>query len=165
MTGTSHDSFTIERHYDASRASVFDAWAKPELRERWFAGGEGWTVLIREQDFRTGGHERVRGQWQDGRTSDFRSTYHDIVDGERIVFVYDMYVSDEKISVSVATVELYDDGGGTRMRYTEQGAYLEYADDGSREQGSNFLVDRLGAFLEGRPLPTPVGCGVRSEDA
>jgi uncharacterized protein YndB with AHSA1/START domain len=163
MTRTAHDSFTIERTYDAARASVFAAWSRPELREKWFAGGDGWTVVIREQDFRIGGHERVRGEWQDGRSSDFRSTYHDIVDGERIVFVYDMYVGDEMISVSIGTVELFDAGAGTRMRYTEQGAYLDYDDKGSREHGSNILVDRLGAFLASQPMPSPVGCGARPE--
>ena len=163
MTRTAHDSFTIERTYDFPRASVFDAWSKPELRARWFAGGDGWTVVIREQDFRVGGQERVRGEWRDGRSSDFRSTYHDIVDGERIVFVYDMYVGDEMISVSIGTVELFAAGTGTRMRYTEQGTYLDYDDKGSREHGTNLLVERLGAFLAGQPMLSPEGCGVRPE--
>lgn len=76
-----------------------------------------------------------------------------------------MYVGEEMISVSIGTVELYDDGAGTRMRYTEQSAFLEYADDGSRERGTAFLLDRLGAFLKDRPLPSPVGCGTRPEEA
>ncbi len=151
MTRTAHDSFTIERTYDAPRAMVFDAWSKPALREKWFAGGGQWTVLIREQDFRVGGQERVRGQWENS-TSDFRSVFHDIVPNERIIFVYDMYVDDRMISVSTGTVELFDAGSGTRMRYTEQGVFIDYDDKGSREHGTNFLLDRLGAFLDGRPF-------------
>ena len=152
MTRTSHDSFTTERRYDAPRARVFDAWAKPELRERWFAGGDNSIVTHRSQDFRVGGKERLSGRWTDGKTSDFQATYHDIVDAVRIVFVYDMYVGSEKISVSLATVEFAEEGDGTLMRYTEQGAFLEYDDNGSREAGTNFLLDRLGALLAGRPL-------------
>jgi len=163
MTRTAHDSFTIERTYDFPRVAVFDAWSKPELRKIWFAAGDDCRVLIREQDFRVGGHERVRGEWPDGRSSDFRSTYHDIVDGERIVFVYDMYVGDEMISVSIGTVELFAAGSGTRMRYTEQGVYLDYDDKGSREHGTTILMDRLGAFLADQPMLSHEGCGARPE--
>jgi uncharacterized protein YndB with AHSA1/START domain len=165
MTRTSHDSFTIERHYEAPRASVFDAWAKPVVRALWFAGGAEWKVKIREQDFRVGGQERVRGEWGSGKSSDFRSIYHDIVANERIVFVYDMYVDDVMISVSTGTVELYDDGAGTRMRYTEHGVFLEYDDDGSRERGTNFLMDRLGAQVESRPFAAGNASDARLQDA
>jgi uncharacterized protein YndB with AHSA1/START domain len=34
---TRHDTFVIERTYPASPARVFNAWADPEAKARWFA--------------------------------------------------------------------------------------------------------------------------------
>jgi hypothetical protein len=60
-----------------------------------------------------------------------------------------MHLDDRKISVSLATFELKPEGSGTRLVMTEQGAFLDgYDDAGSREQGSNFLLDALGNSLQ-----------------
>ena len=54
-----------------------------------------------------------------------------------------------KISVSLATIEFKAVGTGTRLLLTETGAFLDgYDDAGSREHGTNFLMDRMGATLE-----------------
>ena len=45
---------------------------------------------MREFDFRVGGQDRLVGTWKDQFTSDYRSTYHDIVPDRRIVTAYDM---------------------------------------------------------------------------
>ena len=69
----------------------------------------------------------------------------------RIVYAYDMYVDDAKISVSLATVEIAPEGSGTRMRFTEQAVFLDgYDDAGSRERGTGGLLDSLGKAL-GQP--------------
>jgi uncharacterized protein YndB with AHSA1/START domain len=52
-----HDTFVIERTYDAHVDQVFRAWSDPHLKARWFAGsvealGKGY-----ELDFRIGGRE------------------------------------------------------------------------------------------------------------
>jgi hypothetical protein len=45
-------------------------------------------------------------------------------------------------------MQLKPEGGGTRLMVTEQGAFLDgYDDAGSREQGTGFLLDALGASL------------------
>jgi hypothetical protein len=60
-----------------------------------------------------------------------------------------MHLNDRKISVLLATVERQPAGAGTRLKVTEQGAFLDgYDDAGSREHGSGFLLDRLGASLQ-----------------
>ncbi len=54
-----------------------------------------------------------------------------------------------RISVSVATVELLDEDHGTRLVYTEQGAYLDDLDRPEwRQQGTEGQLDRLGAEVE-----------------
>jgi len=147
-----HSTFTIERTYDASPARVWKAWSQPEAKALWFGGGDDWRSLVAEMDFRVGGTERARGEWRtSGTTTDFVCRYLDIVPEQRLIYSYDMYVNDQKLSVSLATIELFADGARTKLVLTEQGAYLDGgADDaGNRERGTAELMDALGASLTG----------------
>jgi uncharacterized protein YndB with AHSA1/START domain len=143
-----HATFCIERTYPVSPAKVFKALTDPEAKAKWFGGGAGYTLLVREMDVRPGGREQVKGRWESGVVSAFDALYHDIVPDERIVYSYEMHLNERKISVSLATFELKPAGTGTRLAMTEQGAFLDgYDDAGSRERGSNFLLDALGKSL------------------
>ena len=140
--------FTIERAFAASPARVFAAFATPEGKSRWFSGSDEWTLLHREMDFSVGGRERLEGRWPSGKVSAFNSIYFDIAPNERIIHCYDMHVDGVLISVSLATIEMRPQGAGTRLTYTEQGMFLDgYDDNGSREHGARFLLDRLEASL------------------
>jgi uncharacterized protein YndB with AHSA1/START domain len=144
-----HGSFTIERVLDAPVSMVFKAWADKAAKARWFVGPNGWKAEIREQDFRVGGHDRLKGAHPNGMTSDFLAEYRDIVPDERIVYVYDMHINGNKISVSLATITFAAAAGGTRMTVTEQGAFLDgYDDSGNRERGTNTLMDQFAAALK-----------------
>src|SRR5713101_6140124 len=99
-----HGKFVIERTYEASPAEVFAAWADPAVKARWFIGPEGWSEIRRVLDFRSGGEELLHGRFATGETL-FRARFHDIVPDERIVYVYDMHVSEKHHSVSLASVE------------------------------------------------------------
>ena len=143
-----HGTFSLERTYDAAPARVYAAFATLEGRAAWFAGGDGYTLVERIFDFREGGHERATGRWESGTVSRFDAIYFDIVPEARIVYAYEMHLDDTKISVSLATIEFKPAGAGTRLLLTETGAFLDgYDDAGSREHGTNFLMDRLGASL------------------
>jgi uncharacterized protein YndB with AHSA1/START domain len=144
-----HAMFCIERIYTAPRSHVFKALTDPAAKAKWFAGGEGYTQLARHMDARPGGREHVQGRKATGVVSTFDAIYHDVVQDERVVYSYEMHLDDRKISVSLATFELKTAGTGTRLVMTEQGAFLDgYDDAGSREQGSNFLLDALGKSLQ-----------------
>jgi uncharacterized protein YndB with AHSA1/START domain len=144
-----HATFCIERTYPASAAQVFKALTDPAAKAKWFAGGEGYTELARHMDARPGGREHVQGRKDTGVVTTFDAIYHDVVRDERIVYSYEMHLDDRKISVSLATFELKTAGAGTRLVMTEQGAFLDgYDDAGSRERGSNFLLDALGKSLQ-----------------
>ncbi len=81
--------------------------------------------------------------------STFDCTYHDIVPDERIIYNYVMHLDGRKISVSQAAIEFMPEGGGTRLVLTEYGDYLDgYEDKGSREHGTNWLMDNLGKSLD-----------------
>lgn len=144
-----HATFCIERTYAASRAQVFEALTDPAAKAKWFGGGNGYALLEREMDVRPGGREHVKGRWDSGVVSSFDAVYHDVVPDERIVYGYEMHLDERKISVSLTTFELKPAGAGTRLVMTEQGAFLDgYDDAGSREKGSNFLLDALGHALK-----------------
>lgn len=145
-----HSTFTIERTLDATPARVFSAFGNPEHKQMWFrAPHEGAIVKERVFDFRVGGSERLATQWPNGLVSRFDARYFDIVADRRIVYAYEMHLDDKKISVSLATVTVAPSGKGTRLVITEQGTFLDgYDDDGSRERGTNALLDQLVASVK-----------------
>ena len=146
----SHATFAVERVYDSPPASVFGAWADHAAKTRWFGSSEGSGE--HQLDFRVGGRELNRGAGPGGETFTFEGLYHDIVPDERIVYAYDMHMGEVRISVSLATVELKPDGKGTRLTYTEQGAFLDGHDiPERRKQGMGTLLDALGEALGREP--------------
>jgi uncharacterized protein YndB with AHSA1/START domain len=148
-----HASFTIERRYPQTPAQAYSAFADPELKRRWFANPGGWPDGEWELDFRVGGGERNAGTDGGGTHHTFRSRFHDIVEGERIVFAYDLLIDRRLVSVSLTTVEFHADGSGTRLVFSEQGAFFDGLDDpAGREHGTGKLLDALGRFLAGKPV-------------
>ena len=141
-------TFTVERIVKAPPAQVFQAFADPAQKARWFAGPVGWEQHERTMDFRPGGTERVSGRHASGVVSTFDCLYRQIIPGERIIYVYDMALDGKPISVSLATIEFHADGGGTKLVITEQGMFIDgYQDNGSREQGTTFLIDKIAALF------------------
>ena len=92
---TTHATFVMERTYDAPRERVFSAWADQASKSRWFGPGEE-----HELDFRVGGSEHLLARMDDGTAYSFDAVYQDIVEGERIIYSYDMHRDDVRISVS-----------------------------------------------------------------
>jgi uncharacterized protein YndB with AHSA1/START domain len=145
-----HDTFVVERTYDAPVAQVFGAWADPKRKARWFVGsseavGDGYDL-----DFRVGGREAFWGGPPGGTVHRYESRYHDIVPEQRIVYAYEMYADEARISVSVATVEFRSVGGATRLVLTEQGVFLDGHDTAAqREEGTRSFLESLAANLRG----------------
>src|SRR6187399_1939586 len=143
-----HTTFVIERTYAVAPGRVFAAFADPNLKERWFAMPPDWVDTHHVLDFRVGGHETNYGGPPGGTVHRFEARYQDIVEDERIVYSYDLYLDDQRVSVSLATIELRAEADGTRMTCTEQGAFLyEFDDPACREHGTKVLLDALGASL------------------
>jgi uncharacterized protein YndB with AHSA1/START domain len=144
-----HATFVIERTYAASPARVFAAFADPAIKKRWFAGPEEMGTAEHDIDFRVGGREINRGGPPGGPVYTYDARYQDIVPDQRIVTTYEMQMADTRISVSLATVELTPAGSGTRLVYTEQGAFLDGHDTpAEREHGTRELLEALGKEVE-----------------
>jgi uncharacterized protein YndB with AHSA1/START domain len=145
-----HATFHLKRTYDAPVARVWRALTDESAKQKWFGGSPGqWELLERQMDVRVGGREHVKGRWQAGVVSTFDAIYHDVIPNERLVYSYEMHLDDKKISVSLATMQLQVEGAKTTLMVTEQGAFLDgYDDAGSREHGTGYLLDALGASLK-----------------
>ena len=144
---TIHASFTIERTFPVPPERVFQAFADPAEKAKWFGGGD-WEQLERTFDFRPGGGETDVARAPDGSVVGFYLRYYDIVPNERIVYSFDMSQNGEHASLTVTSIELEPVDGGTRYLHVEHGAYLDghHSPEG-REEGSNGIVDALGAYL------------------
>jgi uncharacterized protein YndB with AHSA1/START domain len=141
-----HDTFRIDRHFDAEPARVFRAFADPGAKAKWF-GSPAATKQV-QFDFREGGREIAETGFENGPTYGYVATYTDIVPSERIVYTYEMTLDGRRISVSVATIEIRKAGGGTDFTITEQGVYLDGLDNSAqRKQGTEDLMDALAKSL------------------
>jgi uncharacterized protein YndB with AHSA1/START domain len=145
-----HDTFVIERTYDASPARVFAAFADPAAKVRWFGEPAG-NGNSHDVDFRVGGRETLTGSAPDGGPAfTYDALYQDIVDNERIIYSYEMTINGRRISVSVATIEFIAAAAGTQLILTEQGAFLDGLDTNQfREQGTKELLEALARYLDG----------------
>ncbi len=147
-----HDTFVIERTFDAPPAKVFHAFADKDAKSRWFGGPPDWTDTRHELDFRVGGIEISEGAEPGGPRHRMEGRYYDIVENKRFVFTYDLWVDDAKLSVSMMTVELEAAGSGTHMVFTEHDAFLDGLEPvGMREEGTRGLIEALAASLEQQP--------------
>jgi uncharacterized protein YndB with AHSA1/START domain len=144
-----HATFVIERSYRASVDAVWHALSDNDARSQWFGGGADFDQREFSHDFRVGGSATEDGQWHGGPTSRFFATYTDIVERQRIVFTYDMWVDGKHLSTSLTTIALEQVGAGTQLTYTEQAVHFDGLDTvEGREEGSRGLLDKLGSVVE-----------------
>ncbi|HXR37486.1 MAG TPA: SRPBCC family protein [Terracidiphilus sp.] len=150
---TIHSTFVIERSYPATPERVFDAFANPEKKRRWFFESDKHGLEHHELDFKVGGRERAQltlgpGTPVAGMTCVNETVYEDIVPNRRIVSAYRMIIGGNCISASLATIEILPSTAGTDLILTHQGAYFEGADGPEmRKGGWNSLLDKLAREL------------------
>jgi len=148
-----HDTFSYDRHYDAKPERVYRAFADPGAKAQWFTGPPESKQEDVSFDFREGGKETTTTIIGDGTRFAFIATYTDIVPDERIVYTYEMTMNGQRISVSIATIELRAGAaGGTDLVLTEQGVYFDGLDQPQfRREGTEQLLTALEASLTEEP--------------
>lgn len=145
-----HATFFVERVYPASPARVFAAFSTLEARAAWGPCHIDWSWP--RFDFRVGGEETGRGGPAGGPVFTVDARYHDIVPGKRIVYTYEMARDDTRVSISLVSIDLLPEDGGTRLVWTEAGVFLDGQDGpGGREMGTGEGLDRLGEILAQEP--------------
>jgi len=146
--GVIHSSFTIERDYPQPPQRVFFGLTDKEMVRRWRVQGDGFDIAEFTYDLRVGGGEVSRFSHQGGPEVRLDAQFQDIVPGRRFVFTYRMAVGPQPLSVSLTSVELFPHGEGTRMVYTEQGAFFDSVESAhGREEGTRGLLEALAAEL------------------
>ena len=136
-----HDSFTIERIYEKCRDHVWSAWASQDKKNRWMGGG------ITGMDFSPGGSET--SVFRDAMGAHVNETrYFEIAEKTRIVLAYSMALNGRVHTVSLATITFADEGGGTRLTYTEQMCVIPPSDGvAGRKHGWTHLLDAVDSAL------------------
>lgn len=147
-----HATFALERDYAAPVEKVWAAFADADTKARWFGPDEIDDVEVAE-DFRVGG-VAINNGTIDGRRSEFRAVYTDIVERERIVYSYDMWSDGVHASTSITTVLLEPTDQGTHLTFVEQGVHLDGVHGpgpeaaAGREHGTGWLLDRIRGVVE-----------------
>jgi uncharacterized protein YndB with AHSA1/START domain len=137
-----HDTFTLERRYNALPARVFAAWADPAIKANWFPKAD-------EFEFRIGGREIVRGAPPEGPVYTSIATYQEIAADQRIVYTITIDMGETRISVSVITVQFKPEGVNTQLVYTEQCAFFDGLDTVEDHiHGAKDLLDKLDIELK-----------------
>jgi len=144
-TKLTHGSFVVERFYGASPSRVFQAFADAAARRRWYVEGDGWTIHAYEPpaELKPGATEHSRFSPPGADvvlTND--TVFLEVAAGERLIFAYAMTLNAAPLSSSLVTVELHPEGTGTRLTFTEQGAYHD-ANISGREEGTRELLEAL----------------------
>ena len=146
-----HSTFELEREYKAPVSKVFQAFADPALKAKWFdAPSSEWRYIDSSFDFREGGLEYSENQYgEGGPVSRFDGRYHEIVDNLRIVYSYEMRVDGTRLSVSLTSIELAPTDAGTRLTLTEQGVYFDDLDNtAQRIAGTRELLESIAPVVE-----------------
>jgi uncharacterized protein YndB with AHSA1/START domain len=121
-TGASAE-INITRVFDAPRELVWRAWTEPAQFADWFGGKDAPVPLETvAMDVRPGGDWKASMVFG-GEPADinWRGTYQEVVEPERLVFTLTDRPGDE---YEVCTVVLTDLGGRTQMTFSQAGGHV-----------------------------------------
>ena len=142
-----HATFVVERVYPVARERVFNAMSNKEQKAKWFSDPSTIDARQWDFDFREGGREYESGPFM-GEVHTFDAINLDIVENERITWTYNMFVGGVKLSSSLTVVELTTVPEGTKLTFTETGAFFDGHEKSElREQGTGWILDALGESL------------------
>ena len=136
-----HATFTVERIYPNCRAHVWSTWAAREKKAAWLGAPD------LSLDFRVGGAERSTFKDEMGEHLN-EGRFFEILDQQRIVLAYSMALNGRVHTVSLATIVFADEGGGTRLTYTEQMCVIPPSDGAEgRRHGWTHLLEAVATYL------------------
>jgi uncharacterized protein YndB with AHSA1/START domain len=142
--------FTLTRDYPVAIERVWDAFAVEQQKLAWWGAGDAIEPGEWAYDFRVGGRDVAEGKFHNGPVSRYEATYTDIVEHNRIVTTYDMFIDKVHMSTSVASMEFETVEAGTRFTHVEHGVFFDqfWADGPNRAAGTQGLLNALGNYLD-----------------
>ncbi|GAA3216260.1 SRPBCC domain-containing protein [Microbacterium terregens] len=144
-----HSGFTLVRDYPVPVHNVWRAFAEEDRKRDWFGDGDTFARGAWAFDFRVGGRDVDEAQFHGGPLSRYEGVYTDIVEHERIVTTYDMWLDGAHMSTSIASFEFESIPDGTRLTHVEHGIFFDrfWADAPQREQGMRGILETLADHL------------------
>jgi uncharacterized protein YndB with AHSA1/START domain len=136
------DGLTIVRVFDAPRERVWKEWTEPQAFADWFGGAEAEVPLSSvSMDVAPGGSWRATMFAEPGRREiNWKGTYLEVVEPERLVFTISDQPGDAYELITVVLTDLGD--GRTEMHFQQTGRMSpeEYQRAG---QGWSKFFDRI----------------------
>jgi uncharacterized protein YndB with AHSA1/START domain len=103
---------TVTRVINAPRERVFKAYTSADAIPNWW-GPRRYTTVVDKLEARAGGSWRFLNRGE-GEEYGFHGVFHDVVDGERIVWTFEFEGVPGHVSLETVTFE--DQGGATAIR-------------------------------------------------
>ncbi|WP_328945983.1 SRPBCC family protein [Streptomyces sp. NBC_00250] len=148
----------VSRHVDAPPSAVYRALVDPEAVARWRVP-DGMTCEVHEFDAREGGTFRVSLTYDTadgtGRSGARTDTYHgrfvELLPDERVVEISEFETPDPALRGPMTlTTTLIALEGGTDVVLVHEGV-PDAVPAADNEAGARTALERLAAFVEGRP--------------
>ena len=148
---TNRKTITLTRVYNASRATVFDAWTNPVSLEKWF-GPKGFSAKVLKHDFRVGGNWRFQMIGSNGTTFHHFGTFVEITPPATLKFTWASEEQldgwrDEHGNPTLVTVRIDAHANGTQVTLTHEDLQsadvrqsLTYGWGGGLEQLADFFI-------------------------
>jgi uncharacterized protein YndB with AHSA1/START domain len=136
-TGVVHGTFSLDASFSVPRHRVFAAFSDMALRQQWFRLPGATVDTPHELEFCVGGHELARSTFLETGTREeleYHARFYDIIVDERIVLTYEVHLNGRLQWISLLTIEMAgSDNDTTRLRWTEQYAFVNPSGDGERD--------------------------------
>ncbi len=143
-----HHTFVIEREFAYEPSLVYFAYSNADAKKEWFSGPADWVEGPSRFEFAVGARETASGGPKGGPMHIYNGTYLEIVPNERIINAFAMYLDETILTASIGTTELHAGAAGTKVKYTEQIAFLDGSDHlPDRIQGTEAMFKLLGDYM------------------
>jgi uncharacterized protein YndB with AHSA1/START domain len=136
----------VKRTIKAPRHQVYEAWLKPELRQQWWRALDNSQCTICEIDPKVGGHYRLNMKNPE-KEYIFHGEFLELIDGEKIVFTWNVPGDTPEIANNRVTVELHEVPGGTEVVLTHEGTPNEQKRE-DHNRGWTACLELLAQTLE-----------------
>lgn len=149
--GAPEEVLRIERIFNASRERVFTAWTVPDQMRIWSAPAE-LRVGAGEGELRAGGRWKVEMIHREtGERHIAVGRYLEVLPPARLRFTHSWLYDGETIAdadarATTVTVDLHEEGNGTRMVFTQSGFENAASREGHGE-GWKSAFDQLAALV------------------
>ncbi len=108
----------MNQAFDAPVAQLYKAWSDLETIKRWFAPGD-MTVPEATADVRAGGNYRIVMQATDGSQHIVSGRYHEVIDGEKLVFSWQWEGSPNITQVTILFTAIDENKSALQLIHNE----------------------------------------------